>query len=105
MLRKLVILLALAAVAAFSAQTYTVTFFQPSVVKGTELKAGDYKIQVTDQKVVLFNGKQPIELPAKVETSDTKFSSTTVRYTNQGGTSEIGEIRLGGSKTKLVFNQ
>ena len=105
MLRKLILMLAVAAMAATAAENYKITFFQPSVVKGTELKAGDYRIQVTDQKVVLFDGKNPIELPAKVETADRKYTSTTVRYSDQGGKSANGEIRLGGTKARLIFNE
>jgi hypothetical protein len=105
MFRKLILVLAAAAMTAVGADTYRITLFQPSVVKGTELKAGDYRLQVADQKVVLLDGKKSIELAAKVETSDHKFSATTVRYSDQGGKSAIAEIRLGGTKTKLIFNQ
>jgi hypothetical protein len=105
MFRRLVLTLAVAAVAAFSAETYKITLFQPSVVKGVDLKAGDYRIQLNDQKVVLIDGKKHIDLAATVETGDKKYSTTMVRYADQGGKSAIAEIRLGGTKTRLVFNQ
>lgn len=104
MFRKLILMLVVTAIAALCADTYRITLFQPSVVKGTELKAGDYRIQVADQKVVLFDGKKQIDLAATIEKSDQKYSATTVRYADKAGKSAIAEIRLGGTKTRLVFN-
>jgi hypothetical protein len=75
------------------------------VVGGTELQPGEYKLDVQDTKViVLKNGKQTAESEVKVETTDTKFSGTSVRYANGDGKYKVQEIRLGGTKTKLVFN-
>jgi hypothetical protein len=105
MFRKLIPMLAIAAAAAFCAENYKITLFQPSVVTGTELKAGAYRLQVTDQKVVLYDGKKPIDLAAKIETGGQKFSATTVRYSSRDGKAEIAEIRLGGTSTRLIFNQ
>jgi hypothetical protein len=44
-----------------------------------------------------------VEVPVKVEMMEQKYDSTAVRYT---GTEKvtITEIRVGGSKTKLLFN-
>ncbi len=105
MFKKLMMAFAVLALAVASAETYRVTLFQPSVVKGTELKPGEYKINVADQKVVIANGKDTVEVPVKVETTDQKFSSTTVRYAQDGGKYTIAEIRIGGTRTKLLFNQ
>ena len=104
MFRNVLLVMGIAALGAFAADTYRVTFFQPSVVKGAEFKAGDYRIRVAGQKVVILDGKREIEVAAKVETSDQKFPATTVRYADQGGKSMIAEIRLGGARTKLVFH-
>jgi len=105
MFKKFMMTFAVLALAVASAETYRVTLFQPSVVKGTELKAGEYKINLADQKVVLVKGKETVEVPVTVETAEQKFSSTTVRYAQQNGKNTIAEIRLGGTKTRLVFNQ
>jgi hypothetical protein len=104
MLQKLLLTFGLLSLAVASAETYRVTLFQPSVVKGTEIKAGDYRLSVTDQKVVLQSGKQSIELTATVENQPAKFESTSVRYRTEAGVSSIAEIRLGGTRMKLVFN-
>ena len=94
---------ALAAVA--SAKSYTVNLFQPAVLGSTELKPGEYKVEVVDQKAVVRNGKLHGEFPVKVENGDSKFSTTTVRFSNGDGKLHIQEIRLGGTTTTLVFSE
>ncbi len=85
---------------ASAASSYRVTLFQPSNFGGTELKAGEYKLEVKDNKAVVKDGKKMVEADVKVETADQKFSATTVRYLENG---KIQEIRLGGTNTRLVF--
>jgi hypothetical protein len=104
MLKKFVLLFAIFALAVVSAATtYKVTLLQPSVVKGNALKAGDYRLNVQNDKVTLVNGKQSVEVPVKIETVAQTFDSTAIRYSDEGGKTTISEIRLGGTKTKLVF--
>jgi len=102
MIQRLVLSLAIFAFAA-NAATYRVTLSQPSTLKGNELKAGEYRLNVDESKVTIVNGKQTVEVPVKVESVEQKYESTSVRYV---GTEKpkITEIRLGGTKTKLVFN-
>jgi hypothetical protein len=104
MFRKLLLAMGIVVLGASAGETYRVTFFQPSVVKGQEFKAGDYRIRVADQKVMIVDGKREVEVAAKVEAADQKFAATTVRYSDTAGKFTIAEIRLGGTKTKLVFN-
>ena len=92
------------ALAASAASSHTVTFFQPSTVGGTELKAGDYKLVMDNDKVVIQKGKEKVEAMVKVESADSKFSSTSVRYADQNGKMKVTEIRLGGTTTRLIFN-
>ena len=101
---QLLVLLFTVALLVASAASYNVTLFQPSVIAGKELKAGDYKLTVDGDKAILAMGKQKVEAPAKIETAETKFSSTSVRYSNEGGKMKVTEIRLGGTNQKLVFN-
>lgn len=91
-------------IASAAAASYRVTLFQPSVVAGTELKPGDYKVDLQDNKVTIKNGKNTVEADVKVETVDQKYSTTSVRYSNGDGKYRLQEIRLGGTKTKLIFN-
>ena len=93
-----------AGLAVASAKSYTVHLFQSAMVGTTELKPGEYQVEVVDQKAVIRNGKIESEAPVKVETNDAKYDSTTVRFSNGDGKMHIQEIRLGGTKTKLVFN-
>jgi hypothetical protein len=88
---------------ASAASNYKVTLFQPSIIAGKELRPGEYKVELKDNTAVLSKGKETVEAPVKTETADTKFSSTTVRYTNGDGKYKVQEIRLGGTTTKIVF--
>ncbi len=90
---------------ASAADTYRVTLFQPSVVGGKELKPGDYKVTVDGNKAVISQGKNnSVQADVKVESADTKFGSTSVRYMNGEGKYKVQEIRVGNTKTKLVFS-
>ena len=104
MMKKLAIAFLFVALAVASAKTYSVTLFQDTVVAGTELQAGNYRLNLDAEKIVLTNGKRSVESAVKVEENTAKFNSTTVRYANGEGKSRIQEIRLGGTKLKLVFN-
>jgi hypothetical protein len=103
MLTKTAFVLLLAAAVA-SAKSYTVTLFQPAMFGGVELKAGQYRVEVNEQKAVIRNGKLKGECDVKIENGDAKYDATSVRYENSDGRMKIHEIRLGGTKTKLVFN-
>jgi hypothetical protein len=94
----------LAASAVANAKTFSVTLFQPSIIGGSELQPGEYRLDLNESKVVIRSGKTSAEADVKVETGDQKYSATSVRYQNGDGKYRIQEIRLGGTKTKLVFN-
>src|ERR1035438_8408049 len=98
---KLLTLFLSAALMVASAASYNVTLFQPSVVGGKELKAGEYKVTVDGDKAIISMGKQKVEAAAKIETADSKFSSTSVRYTTEEGKMKVQEIRLGGTNQKV----
>lgn len=100
-MKKLIFAFVTVALAVASAATkYNVTLFQPSVVNGTQLKPGEYKVEVTGDKAVFTQGKQTFEAPVKLEETGDKANSNTIRYTEGN---KIQEIRIGGSRTKLVF--
>lgn len=104
MTKKIILGLATLALA-LSAETHRVTLFQNTTVNGKELKPGDYKVEVKDSKAVISRGKESVESAVRVETTDAKFGATSVRYINGDGKSNLQEIRLGGTKTKLVFGE
>lgn len=104
-MKKLLIGFATLALAVVSAATtHRVTLFQPSMIGGTELKPGDYKVEVNDNKAVVKGGKNVVQADVKVESGNEKFSSTSVRYSSADGKNKVQEIRLGGTNTKLVFS-
>src|SRR5215472_271222 len=105
MYRKLVLCFAVAALAIASAKgkSYKVTLYFPAMLGATELKAGEYQVELMDQKAVIRNGKIEGEAPVKVETNGTKYDTTVVRFQNGDGKMHIHEIRLGGTNTKLIF--
>lgn len=102
MVKKSILAFATFALAiASAASSYSVTFFQPVVVNGQTLQAGDYKLKYSDTKATIQQGKSVTEVPVKVENNTGKFATTTVRL---NGT-QVEEIRLGGTHTKLVFEK
>jgi hypothetical protein len=104
MMSKVLPFFLVAGLAVASARSYTVNLFETATVGSTELKPGEYKIEVNDQKAVIRKGKVQTESAVKVEEGETKFDSTVVRYVNStDGKIRIQEIRLGGTKTRLVF--
>ena len=104
MTKRLVIAFLMLALAVASAKTYWVTFFQPSVVAGTELKAGLYQLNLDGDKVALKNGKLAVQTTVKVEANGEKYSRTAVRYQNGNGKYLVQEIRLANTNLKLVFD-
>ena len=103
-MKKLFVVSLFAAVSAFATQSYRVTLFQPSIVAGQELRAGDYKVIVEGDKVTLSQGKTSVTTNVKTETAESKFDRTSVRYQNGDGKYRLQEIRIGGTNTKLVLN-
>jgi hypothetical protein len=79
-----------------------VTFYQPVTVNGTELKAGDYKLELQDNGMaVIKQGKVMTEAPVKIENASEKFSRSSVRITGN----QLEEIRLGGTSKRVVFEK
>jgi hypothetical protein len=86
------------------AKTYNLTLYQPTVVGESELKPGDYKLDLENEKAVIRAGKQRVEAAVKVESGSEKFAATSVRYRNGDGKYRLQEIRVGGTSTKVVFD-
>src|ERR1700688_4566714 len=93
------------AILSLAAASYKITLSQPSVVNGNQLKAGEYRLNVGQSKVTIANGKESVEVPVQVENTDQKFETTAIRYIEEGGKQNISEIRIGGTKTKVIFNR
>ncbi|SRR5258706_3363828 len=104
-LANVVLFVCAGALALAGSGSYKVTFFMPSQVAGTNLRAGEYRIEVSGDKAVIRVGKNTVEAPVKVENGDTKFATTSVRYQNIDGKAKVDQIRVGGTHTTLVFGE
>ena len=104
MTKKLAFAFLVLAVTVACAKTYWVTFYQPSVVAGVELKGGEYRLDLNGDEVTLKNGKHVAQGTVKVEENGEKYSRTSIRYANGDGKCVVQEIRLGNTNLKLVFN-
>ncbi|MCU1233863.1 MAG: hypothetical protein JWP63_1830 [Candidatus Solibacter sp.] len=103
MIRKAAFFFAVAGLALAGARSYSVSLFEKAMFGNTELAPGQYKVEVNDQKATIRQGKVQSESPVKVEENAEKYSTTTVRYGKSDGKTRIEEIRIGGTKTKLLF--
>ncbi|HTS62846.1 MAG TPA: hypothetical protein VMH28_12540 [Candidatus Acidoferrales bacterium] len=110
MLTKFILAFGILALVAFAGSipaklpVYRVTLTESVSIHGTALKAGEYRVAVSDAKVTFIHEKETHEVPAKVETGAKKYSNTEVQYEQNGGQATIKEICLGGTKTRLLFN-
>jgi hypothetical protein len=100
--KLLVSAIAFAGMALAAGKSYNVTLYGPAMIGKTELKAGEYKVEVDNGKAVIKSGKTQKEADIKVENADTKFTNTVVRL-GAGEKPQIQEIRIGGTNQKLVF--
>lgn len=83
--------------------SYNVTLTQPSVVSGNQLKAGDYRLTIAPDKITISQGKHVFEVKGTIATGDQKFAATAVRYSEDSGQPVVTEIRIGGTRTKLLL--
>ena len=103
-MKRLMLSFATIALAVASAATHKMMLYQAATISGTELKPGQYTIEVKDNKAIFTKGKTQVEANVTAETADAKFDKTSVRFATGNGKMEVTEIRLGGTSTKLVFN-
>lgn len=90
------------AAAVAASNSHSVTINNPIWVGTTQLKPGDYKVEVSGDKAVFtMNKKVVAEAPASLDTAAAKkYNGTQVVSSD----SKITEIDLGGTTSKIVFN-
>lgn len=93
------------ALLASAAPAYKVTLSEPSVIAGSVVKPGDYRIVVNGNKATLTSGKTSIEVPVTVESGTQKFQHTAVDRRSEGGKDMVDDIQIGGTHTILVFKR
>jgi len=84
------------------AANHHVNFNRPAVLGDSELKSGEYRLELDGNKLTLTNGKTLVEADVSVETSPTRFIETT-QCCLESGKYHLREIRIGGTNTKVVF--
>jgi len=89
--------------AAYAASSYRVTLYKATTINGTQLNAGDCKVELQGDKVVIKQGKTTVESNVTVENASQKFPMTFVGYESDS-TSQVHDIRLAGTTLKLLFN-
>src|ERR1700674_3761980 len=103
MKKALAVMFALGIGVAYAASSYHVTLYKPTTVNGTQLKAGDVKLELQGDKVVLKQGKTSVESNVTVQNGSQKFDFSSVGYSGDNSNSQVQEIRLGGTSTKILF--
>jgi hypothetical protein len=86
-------------------KSYQINLSNAAVVGATQLKPGDYKVVVGEPKIRFIHLKSgdAVEVDGKVSAVEGKVPYTTVHSKQVDGVTKITEIRLGGSKTSVVF--
>jgi hypothetical protein len=101
-MKKVLFFFGVIGLAVAGAKSYTVRLYDSATIGGKELPAGEYKLEVMDQKAVLRKGKIDAEAPVRIENGSQKFGATTVRL---AAGRRIQEIRVGGTTMKVVFTE
>ena len=82
------------------AAPYGVTLFANLSVGKTQLKAGDYTVEMIGDKAVFKCGKKTVEVQATVEKNEEMFTSTILLSQH----AQLQEIDLGGTQDRIVFS-
>jgi hypothetical protein len=90
---------------AAAASSYHVKISDPTWVGTTELKPGEYAVQVEGDKVTFKMGKNVITVPAKVEENASKFADNQMLMKSENGQSKLKELDLAGTKSKILLNE
>jgi hypothetical protein len=102
---KVCLLLVCLGTAAFAAEVHKVRLGHVCYVGGTELKPGEYSLVLDNGRATLRRGFVEADSRAKVASARKPYDLTTVRYTGDKEHDSITEIEVGGTRTKVVFEQ
>ena len=84
------------------AKKQAVTLFLDTEIAGTQLRAGDYQVAIENGTAIFFrSGKEVAKTAVRGEDAGQKYETNSMVYGEDG--KSLREIRLGGSKTKLVI--
>jgi hypothetical protein len=87
------------------AKSIEVSFASPTKAGTAQLKAGDYRMSISGNKVTFteVTTLKSATTEVKIENVDAKFDSTKVNTVTEGGATVVKNIEVGGSKIKLAF--
>jgi hypothetical protein len=85
---------------ASAASSHKVKLESPLFIGTTELKAGEYRVEMQGDKAVFKSGKTVIEVPATVSKAEHNYRLTSV--VTEG--TKLQEIDFGGTTESLLFN-
>jgi hypothetical protein len=104
---KLALLFAVAGLSIASAKTYEISVPDHAAIASTQLKAGDYRVKVEGGTATLIpSDNKSVEATGQTQATDNKFAQTELEVTKGAdGVNHITAIDLGGTKTKLTFNE
>ena len=92
-------IVALAIGSASAASSYNLNLHDSVWIGGTQLKAGEYKVEMQADKAVFKLGKNVVEIPATMAKNDHKFATTS--FVSESG--KVVEIDFGGTMDKFLF--
>ncbi len=101
----------LLATSAFAANKGSLSVQEPVTINGTQLKAGDYKVQWDGNgpsvELSITQGKKVIaKVPAHLVNLETPSPSDAAVVKNNGdGTKSLSEVRLSGKKFSLALGE
>src|SRR5580704_10255605 len=84
---------------ASAASSYKVTIPTDTWAGDTQLKAGDYKVQIEGNQATFVRGKQSIQVAATMEKSTTKAQETLLETSG----TKLQAIDIGGTTMKIVI--
>src|SRR5271170_7802820 len=89
---------------ASAASSYHLKIVDPTWVGQNELKPGEYEVKLDPAgKITFKSGKNVIEAPVKIETNASKYADTELNTKTVNGQSQLKELNLGGTKSKITF--
>jgi len=102
---KSLVVFAILGLSVASAKTFQITLDSMSKAGSAELKPGTYDVALDASKVRFVDPstQKAIETTAKIVNVDKKFRYTAVETKQENGGTQIQEIDLGGTKTKIQF--
>jgi hypothetical protein len=86
-------------IACAASSSYKVTIPADTWAGDTQLKAGNYKVQVEGNQATFTSGKQKFEVPATVEQNAKKSADTLLETSG----TKLQAIDIGGTTTKIVI--